>query len=410
MKVLCSLILLCVLWVSSGTSIQARELHPWWQIQSIDTMKSSRDLSGQVLDHPEGFTELISIQVQNIADTGATHVAIGTPYDAKFLPVLRLWVAAARANGLNVWFRGNFAGWEEWFDAPAISRAEHKELTREFIRRNSDLFADGDIFSPCPECENGGPGDPRMVGGVAEHRQFLIDLYSISRDSFHSVGKNVMTNIHSMNGDVARLIMDPETTKALGGVVTIDHYVGTPEQLVEDIREFATTSGGKVVLGEYGVPIPDIHGNMTQAEQAEWIERSLSELTLVPELIGINYWVNVGGSTALWGEGGAPRKAVESLRQFYSPPKVSGRVVSRVGRGLANVTIKTPYQITHSRADGSFLLPLSREDEEISVFAAGYVAQNIAVSPFGVDGIEVRLEKNSYSFWERVFWYLRNLF
>ena len=63
-----------------------------------------------------------------------------------------------------------------------------------------------------------------------------------------------------MNGDVAKLVMDKQTTASMDGIVVIDHYVATPEQLALDIRRIAEGSGGNVVLGEFGVPIPNIHG------------------------------------------------------------------------------------------------------------------------------------------------------
>jgi len=88
-----------------------------WDIKSIDTMKYSRD-SAQVALHDPKFNEVIDAHVKRIADTGANYVAIDTPYDAEFNPVLKQWVAAARKYHLHVWFRGNFSGWEGWFDYP----------------------------------------------------------------------------------------------------------------------------------------------------------------------------------------------------------------------------------------------------------------------------------------------------
>lgn len=79
------------------------EMVPLWEVRSIDTVKYSRDLASEKLEDPS-FDEVIDLQVKNIAQTGATHVAIGTPYDPKFLPFLRKWVSAARKNRLNVWF------------------------------------------------------------------------------------------------------------------------------------------------------------------------------------------------------------------------------------------------------------------------------------------------------------------
>ena len=46
-----------------------------FHVQSIDTMKYSRDLSGQVLDNPPAFDSLINKQMALIEAAGATHVA-----------------------------------------------------------------------------------------------------------------------------------------------------------------------------------------------------------------------------------------------------------------------------------------------------------------------------------------------
>ena len=62
----------------------------YWEIQSIDTMKYSRDMarerSGDVV-----FDRIIESVLEKIKSTGATHVAIGTPYDEEFIPFLRKW-------------------------------------------------------------------------------------------------------------------------------------------------------------------------------------------------------------------------------------------------------------------------------------------------------------------------------
>jgi hypothetical protein len=288
-----------------------------FEIKSIDTMKYSRDTAREKLQNP-AFDTVIDMQMKNIAEVGATHVAIGTPYDEEFYPILKRWVKSAREHKLKVWFRGNFSGWEGWFDYPQISREIHIVKTQEFILNNRDLFEDGDIFTSCPECENGIKieyGDPRSLN---PHREFLIEEYQAAKEMFFHIGKDVKANYYSMNGDIAKALMDKETTKALGGVVVIDHYVATPQQLADDVRYLAAQSGGKIVLGEFGAPIPDIHGEMTEEEQAEWINEALELLKHIPEVEGVNYWVNIGGSTALWNDNGTPRLGVSTLKKFYS--------------------------------------------------------------------------------------------
>lgn len=219
----------------------------FFKIQAIDTMKYSRDKAREGLSD-----EVIESQVRAIKESGATHVALGTPYDPEFVPFTKKWVTAARKYGLLVWFRGNASGWEKWFDYPQIYEKEHTSIINTFILNNPDLFENGDVFTTCPECENGGPGDPRKTGKVAEFREFLVTEHHVADAAFQQINKDVITNYYSMNGDVARLVMDEDTTQKLGHVVTVDHYVKTPEQLVSDLSNMADRSKGDIVLGEWG--------------------------------------------------------------------------------------------------------------------------------------------------------------
>src|SRR5690348_15537528 len=73
----------------------------FWPVESIDTVKYSRDLARQEATD-EGFSQVIDQQMAQIASVGATHVALGTPYDEEFAPFLERWVASARAHGLHV--------------------------------------------------------------------------------------------------------------------------------------------------------------------------------------------------------------------------------------------------------------------------------------------------------------------
>lgn len=287
-----------------------------WQIESIDTMKYSRDQARAGLNNA-AYAQEVNQQVASISATGANYIAIDTPYDDEFLPVLKLWVHAARVNGLHIWFRGNWSGWEQWFNYQPINETTHIAKTKQFILDNGDLFQDGDIFTACPECENGyklNSGDPQQV---AAFRSFLISEYTTEKAAFASVGKDVSVNYISMNADVARAVMDKKTTQELGGVVVIDHYVQTPEELASDVSSIAQQSGGKVVLGEFGAPIPDIQGTMTDEQQKDWIQDSLQLLSVDKDLIGVNYWVNEGGSTALWNTDGSPKPAVSVITSFY---------------------------------------------------------------------------------------------
>jgi len=300
----------------STHTITANKPKNLWQIESIDTMKYSRDMAKQ--DLTDGSYALgANRQMARIAQTGANYVAIDTPYDAEFLPVMKIWVQAARANGLHVWFRGNFSGWEGWFNYAPITEQEHTAMTKQFILNNSSLFQDTDIFTSCPECENGihlNIGDQQAV---AAYRSFLINEYNTDNEAFATIGKKVNNGFYSMNADAAKAIMDKATTQELGGIVVIDHYVKTPEELLSGVVSIAAESGGKVVLGEFGAPIPDLQGNMTEAQQKDWLDQSLQLLSTENDLLGVNYWVNEGGSTALWNQDGSPRSAVSVITKYY---------------------------------------------------------------------------------------------
>lgn len=379
----------------------------WWKFQSIDTMKYSRDLSREKLNDPT-FNVTINKQVGQIAAVGATHVAIATPYDEEFYPILERWVVAARRYNLKVWFRGNWAGWEGWFGYPKITRAEHIKKTKEFITKHKSIFEDGDIFSACPECENGGPGDPRHNGDVVGHRKFLIDEYYVTRSEIRSIGKNVSSNFISMNGDVAQIVMDKKTTAALDGIVTIDHYVVTPEKLISDIKSISKSSGGKIVLGEFGAPIPDINGKLNEKEQALWVYDAMLKLIQTPEVVGLNYWTNTGSSTALWQENGNPREVVSELTSFYKAPIIKVFVKDEAGASVKNAVVSLSEKKYFVDNKGIFYLPYFRDLNNVNIKADGYFSKKISLN--NSPETSVVLKKQNEGLLYKVLKIIKNLF
>lgn len=377
------------------TSVDA--VTPWWEFQAIDTMKYSRDPSREFLSKPDEFRAVVEEQTKQIAETGATHIGIATPYDAEFEGILEAWVIAARRHNLKVWFRGNWSGWESWFGYPRITREEHLQKTIEYIANHPELFEDGDVFSACPECENGGPGDPRMNGDASGHKAFLIAEHQAMDEAFKKIKRNVQTNFNSMNGDVARLIMDKPTTAALGGLVVVDHYVRTPEQLNRDVTEYAARSGGKVVLGEFGAPIPDINGQMTGEQQAEWLKQTLQLLSENPNLAGLSYWTNRGGSTAIWNDDGVPKPAVAVLASYYTPLVAKGQVVNTLGQPLSAVTLATPQKSFVTDYAGLYDLPLF-PNTTVTISTPGYVPLELSADAL-VELPRLELERTSPSAW-----------
>jgi len=289
-----------------------------WEIQSIDTMKSSRDVAREK-SKDLSFDEMIDQQATDIEKTGATHIAIATPYDEEFVPFLKRWVYAARKHHLKVWFRGNWSGWEGWFDYPSVDRQTHIAKTESFILKHKDLFEDGDLFSSCPECENGGPKVQfSNEQEVISYRDFLTSEYEATKRAFKKINKKVASNYYSMNGDVAKAVMDEETTRKLDGLVVVDHYVKSPAVLADNLIALARQSGGKVFLGEFGAPIPDINGNMSDAQQKEWLDQTMLNLSQIPELKGVSYWTGRDSSTALWRTDGSAKPALAVLKEYFT--------------------------------------------------------------------------------------------
>lgn len=352
-----------------------------WVIQSIDTMKYSRDLARAKLNDDD-FSQVIDTQVRNIAETGANYVAIDTPYDQEFLPMLSRWVLAARKYNLHVWFRGNFSGWENWFGYPRITRAQHMEKTQSFILDHPDIFEDGDIFSACPECENGGPGDPRHTGDVSGFRNFIITEYALAQGAFEEIGKKVSANYYPMNADVAKLVMDKQTTLSMGGVVVVDHYVNSPETLVDDIRKIQEKTGGKIVLGEFGAPIPGIHGKMTEPQQAQWIESVLGKLITVSWVDGVNYWSNAGGTTGIWDKDGKAFSAVPIIKKYFKPEIVFGIVTDERNYPISGARVSFLGKEVISRDNGYFELRsvTTNLPFEMSVSAGEFLDQKITIA------------------------------
>ncbi|OHA93835.1 MAG: hypothetical protein A3E02_01010 [Candidatus Zambryskibacteria bacterium RIFCSPHIGHO2_12_FULL_38_34] len=342
-------------------------------IESIDTMKFSRDLARDKL-YDKSFDKVIDTQMKLIAETGATHVAIATPYDEEFILILTRWVKSARAHNLSVWFRGNFSGWENWFNYSKISRDVHKKMLKSFITSHSNLFADGDVFTPCPECENGGPGDPRQTGDRKGYNSFLVDEYKIATDSFNSIHKSV-TLYTSMNGDIARDIIDEKTAKALGGVILIDHYVNSAKKFSNDITTIGKKLNAKIGLGEFGGPILDLNGSMNQTEQAEYVESLLDALYANGSQIpAVNYWTLRGGSTALLSENGTPREAYYTVQSYFNAPKIYGTISDPLGDRIEGVTIKvtdTTYT-SKSEEDGIYKVFLPSSYRQILIEKEGY--------------------------------------
>jgi hypothetical protein len=340
----------------------------FWPYQCIDTMKASRDDARNWASKPD-LKDLIDKQMSTIAATGANCVAIDTPYDAEFLPVLQTWVAGARAHHLRVWFRGNFSGWEGWFNYPkGMAETELLTRTKAFIVANPNLFEDNDIFTAAPEAENGGPFNQVEPGAYQAYRSFLIKESDQTDADFNSIHKHVVTNWSSMNGGLARRMLDQPTIDKLGGTVTIDHYIADPATMGDYINYFAHTFNANIVIGEWGAPIPEFNGTMTASDQASFISQLLQQMAVrADDVYAVNYWTLSDGSTAIIDDNNAPLPAYNVLKSYYSPGVILG-TIKRNGKAISGASIVVDgVFVTKSDKYGNYAILVPSGERKISV-------------------------------------------
>lgn len=375
----------------------------FWPIRSVDTMKISRDRANQ-----PAYTEKIPLYVDAVAELGANYIAVGTPYDEEFSAVLEAWVTEARKKNLSVWFRGNFSGWEGWFNYPRLSGPdEHIALMQRLIAAHPDLFRDGDIFTPAPEPENGILRDPYGADRQA-YLSFLTGSYDACTEAMKDIGKRVACGYFSMNGDIARNVLTRDVASHLG-VVVIDHYVRTVRQLAEDIRYLQAEYGVPVVLGETGVPIPEIHGAMTEKAQAEYMDTELAALTrLQTPIEGLNYWTAFEGTTKLFDDPDSPRPVAAVVRNYFLPLTISGTVSDTAGHPLPDIIIRCPDAGSQTKTGpgGRYSLLIPNRDTEVEFRPSGkYKPLTVPVkrNPENRQILTVSLEPSELNIFGRIF-------
>ncbi len=351
-----------------------------WDIRAVDTMKSSRDKARSWNTAPD-LEEKIDAQMSAIKTMGANYVTIDTPYDNEFLPYLSAWIKGARSHNLHVWFRGNWSAWEGWFDYPKnLVPIQHLQKTDIFIQSHPEFFADGDIFDPCPECENS--GNWNQPEDNALFNKFLIDQYLMSKKAFESMGKKVHTNIFSIIGGRAKEVLDEKTIATLDNTVTIDHYVADTATMTEYLDYFAKLKA-KIVIGEFGAPIPDINGSMNEDEQAEFVDAIFKELYRYKDtVVGVNYYVLTEGTTSLLNSDLTPRKVAAVVQNYFIPGIVRGQIKNTLGEPIKEATIKTTdgLQKTTSDANGFYEMAIPASSVQIIYDADVYKTKTLNLS------------------------------
>lgn len=388
-----------------------------WQYQCIDTMKDSRD-NARNWSNRTDLIPLVTKEISAIKSLGANCVSVGTPYDDEFGAYLRVWVDQAHKQGLKIWFRGNLAGWEGWFSYPLLSGvSEHHEKIKHFILSHPSYFNDGDIFTPAPEPEAGKIiGDPRnSESQKREFLDFLVDSYDNCVSSFELIDVKAVCGFFSTNGDIAKHILTPETVAKIGNVVVVDHYVSDPSVLVSDLVNLQEKFKTKIMLGEFGAPIPDLNGNMSQSQQADFINTVFKGLVEHRDfMLGANYWVLTDGSSALYGPNLTPREAAAVVKNYYIPASIKGAVTDTQGKKLSGVQVKLengPEKV-NTDENGQYSITAPPGQAQITVEREAYKSESTLVT--AVSGKEISknftLQAKNLGWWGKVLDFVKGLF
>lgn len=356
-RLLISVFVVLTLFVCAS-SVEAQ--NTTWAVQSVDTMKTSRDQTLYKMSDPS-YDSHIQKEVEEVKNLGATHITVDGAYDPQYIGWIKRWVAQARKEKLRVWYRGNFSGWHGWFGPKNMTREEHMSATREFITKNPDLFEDGDIFTACPECEYGGPGNPLETGDIAGFRMFMIDEVGMMKKSFAEIEKNVNVTSTSLNPDVAKKVIDAETLRQLDNTITLDYFFKDISVLQQGLDYFRQKHPGvKFVIGEFGAPIPEINGSMTPNEKSIFIDSVFRYLYMQNDVIGVNYWVTTGGATELFDAKLNPTNSADTVKKYFDPRIISGVVRNQYNRPISDVTVSLigMEKFTATDQNGAYHLPV----------------------------------------------------
>jgi len=308
------------------TAIPADTSKASWSIQSVSSMKETKDRICNIRD--DGF---ITNWINTAAELGSNYVSIETPYEnpgcGNSLAYTEKWVREIRGRQLKVWHRHMPLAFEGIYDTAKNSQKDYLNVIFNYIKNNPQFFAEGDIFSPIPEPQNGGiRGVTYCSQGIcqfqsaAHFNHWLRDAMDIAESAFKIIGlgNKIKIGYFGFDGFVAwgdnnpdwNGILEDETVLKMGNI-TIDHYpeiVG--DNMENDLNELeARYPNIPIIIGEWGT----ITGGdtETQVKSSMLAAKRLS-------VVGFNYWhMGAGGNEALITEKMVKNKQFDDVERFY---------------------------------------------------------------------------------------------
>jgi hypothetical protein len=298
-----------------------------WAVRSIDNMHASRDF----VCWQQGSSFMSSLATsERLAN--ANYATVDTPYDpagnyhqctpANPMAYETSWVRALRAQDLHVWFRQNWFNWEGSYDAPKLTATTSPAIplgtagavlngtdtrsylarTYHFILDHPALFANGDIFTPESEPQNGGVREsygtcsgPCQFADWATFNSWLRDSMTVDAAAFKKLGLQVTVGYWGLQCSDNRYKGQDNieaSTIAQMGVYAADCYFKSVQSLNEHITQLHNAYHIPVVVGEFG----DIWDRGAQPVTAAEVSSAVTTAAGLGYVRGFNYWQAYGGS------------------------------------------------------------------------------------------------------------------
>jgi hypothetical protein len=298
-----------------------------WTFRSVDNMHVTRDFP--CWPQPASFMAAVAADERAL---NANYAGIATPYDAPAnyhqctpkdpIAFERAWVQALRTQGLHIWFRQTWFNWEGSYGAPKLTATTFPAIrpgtaaavlngtdttsylarTYYFILRHRDLYANGDVFTPEAEPQNGGVKLSYGQCGSSlcqfsdwpQLNQWLRDSMTVDAAAFRQLGLQVKVGYwglpcsnYKWNGADN---IEASTISQMGVFVT-DCYFHDVQTVVSSVQLIHDTYNTPVIVGEWG----DIWDDNVQPGTSQEIGSLLTAMHGLPYVTGLNYWQAYGG-------------------------------------------------------------------------------------------------------------------